>query len=117
MNCRICEGEMTSQRWPHPLPLPEGIQTLRQRALPAGKHRRIAQREAARFGLAKLLHEIKKIGRLVGLERYHKFLIVETERVSRVKFYRAIFRTHPAVLVHHFLSLFLRAGIPLASPL
>src|SRR5207237_8168942 len=95
----------------------KGLETLSQCALPASEHRRIAQREAMGFGLPEFLNQIEEIRRMVGLKGHDKFLIVETKRVSRVQFHRAILRSDAQILVHHLLSLLLRARIPLARSL
>src|SRR2546429_9899473 len=95
----------------------KGLETLSQGAPPASEHRRVAQREAIGFGLAQLLNQIEEIRRIVRLKDNDKFLIVETERVSGVQFHRAILRSDAQILVHHLLSLLLRARIPLARSL
>ena len=57
----------------------KGVQALSKVSLTASEHRRIAQGEATRFRLAKLLKEIEKIGGFIGFERYHELLIVQPE--------------------------------------
>ena len=57
----------------------KGVQALSKVSLTASEHRRIAQGEATRFCLAKLLKQIEKIRRLVGFERNHELLIVQPE--------------------------------------
>jgi len=44
-------------------------QAFFDRALAAGKHRRIAQRERTRLGFAQFLHEIKKICRFFSFRK------------------------------------------------
>src|SRR5216684_6878274 len=78
--------------------LPQSVKTLGQGALSTGEHRRVAQGERARFGLAQFLDQIEEVGRLVCLKRDHEFLIVEAERVGRVQPYGAIFRSDSQTL-------------------
>jgi len=59
--------------------LAKRIEAVSELAITAGKHGCVAQREAARFGFAQLLKEVKKISRLVGFEDDHKLLVIEAE--------------------------------------
>src|SRR5260370_41089396 len=93
------------------------VQTLGQGALAAGEHRSVAQREATRLGFAQLLHQIEKVRRLIRLKNDDKLLIVQTERISRVQFYRAILRADADILVHHILTLLLRPRVPFGGAL
>ena len=92
----------------------KGVKAFGEISLATSEHRRIAQSKAARFGLAEFLKEIEKIGGLIGFERGHEFLIVETEGISCVQLYRSVFRSDAQIFFHHFMPLFLWARVPFA---
>src|SRR4030095_7420499 len=95
--------------------LPESLETFADRALPARKHRRIAQRVGTGFSFAKLLDQIEKVGRIVSLESDDKLLIVKTKGIGGVQLYRAIFHADADMFIHHLLSLLGGSGVPFTS--
>src|SRR6266849_7880679 len=99
----------------HYAALAEGVKTFGERSSAAGKHRCVAQRVGAGFGFAQFLNQIKEVRRIIGLERNHEFLIIETKGIGSMKFDRAILGSYADVFVHHFLTLVSGARIPLAS--
>src|SRR6266705_2157937 len=75
-----------SPRPPFPRVLTQRPETLCKCPLPAREHWGIAECIGTRFRLAQLLDKVEKIRRVVGLKRNYKFLVVETERITCVKF-------------------------------
>src|ERR1043166_6718930 len=67
--------------------LTQSFQTLAQRALTTGEHRRVAQGVRSRLGLAQFLDQIEEVGREVRLEGDDKLLIVEPEGIRRMQFH------------------------------
>jgi hypothetical protein len=56
--------------------LPKRLKTLTQRTLPAGKHRRVAKRVRAGFGLSEFLDQVEEVRWKIRFEGDDKFLIV-----------------------------------------
>src|SRR5690242_1640287 len=67
--------------------LPERLKTFTQRALTAGKHRRVAKRVRAGFRFSELLDQVEEVRGEIRFKRHHELLIVETKRICRVQFH------------------------------